>query len=157
MKFTFERFTAAGKRYSPTISVRSNGALGISQGALHQAKMTEGTWHVVLFYDRANKALAVKPTQDPDEEGVIKLSVRKLDRDGEDSALSAFVAAKSFFNFYGIPHTKTTSYKAEWDEQQKMLISVLHKPDYSSATSDPDENSTILSTPDKSEPTVMAP
>jgi hypothetical protein len=168
MPFNFERFTAAGKRFTPSISVRANGALGISQGALHQAGMTEGTWYVVLFYDREQKALAVKPVAERDkdsEEGAIKVSARSLNSNTKDPALSAFVAAKSFFNYYGIPHARTTSYKAVWDEKEKMLIAVLCNPelDESSSTTTQDDVSTTtqaprpstLSTPDKNEPTTM--
>jgi hypothetical protein len=140
MKLNLEKFTAAGRRFSSTISVRSNGALGISQGALHQAKISDAEWHVVLFYDRANKVIGIKPTRDSNEEGSIKLSVRVVKKEDADAALSAFVAAKSFFNFYGIPHSKTTSYRANWDSESGMLIAYLVSDQAVPSSSDPDEN-----------------
>lgn len=127
MAFNFEKFTYIGKRYAPQISIRCNGAIGISQGAIHQAGMEEGdNWHVILHYDRAQKALGIHPTNDPKEEGAIKLSIKKVpSKEGRGMAISAFVSAKSFLNYYHIPHSQTEAYEAKWDPQMKMLITFL--------------------------------
>lgn len=127
MSFNFERFTLAGKRYSPQVSIRSNGAIGISQGAIHQAGMSANEdWYVVLHYDKSQKALGIQPTLDSAESGAIKLSIKEAQsKDGAPGGLSAFVSAKSFLNYYRIPYSKTQSYEASWDQEHKMIITFL--------------------------------
>lgn len=125
--FNFEKFTLVGKRYSPQISIRSNGAIGISQGAIHQAGMSEGDdWHVILHYDRAQQVLGVQPVKGDDEDGAIKVSIKSTpNKDGRGTAISAFISAKSFLNYYRIPYDDTKSFEAKWDSQLGMLIAFL--------------------------------
>ncbi len=134
--FNFEKFTLVGRRYAAQVSIRSNGAIGISQGAIHQAGMAEGDdWHVILHYDKAQKALGVQPVKGDSEAGAIKLSIKKTPgKDGNGVAISAFISAKSFLNYYRIPYAETQSYDAKWDAELGMLITFLTE---SSAKNEP--------------------
>lgn len=127
MSFNFEKFTLVGKRYAPQISIRSNGAIGISQGAIHQGGMSDGSdWHVILHYDRAQQVLGIQPTKNAEEEGAIKVSIKSTpNKDGNGTAISAFISAKSFLNYYRIAHDDTRSFEAKWDAQLGMLIAFL--------------------------------
>ena len=125
--FNFERFTHVGKRYSAQISIRNSGAIGISQGAIHQASMTEGDdWHVVLHYDRAQNVLGLQPVKGGAESGAIKVSIKRItNKETGGSAISAFLSAKSFLNYYRIPYAETRSFDAKWDPELNMLIAFL--------------------------------
>jgi hypothetical protein len=126
-QFNFEKFTSVGRRFAPQISIRANGAIGISQGAIHQAAMTEpGDWYVFLHFDRSQKVLGIQPIRSGDEDGAIKVSIKTTpNKEGGGVAISAFVSAKSFLNFYSIPYAETTSFDAQWDPNHKMLIAFL--------------------------------
>jgi hypothetical protein len=127
--FNFEKFTQIGRRYAAQVSIRSNGAIGISQGAIHQAGMAEGDdWHVILHYDKEQKVLGLQPVHGDTETGAIKLSIKRTPaKDGNGIAISAFISAKSFLNYYRISYSETESYDATWDAGEGMLITFLAK------------------------------
>jgi hypothetical protein len=130
--FTFEKFTHAGGSFAPMISVRKDRALGISQGALRKFGLMEGDWYVVLFFDRSNNAIGIKPTEDPNEEGAVKLVKRLATGKNGQSSLSGSVSARSFLEFYGIPTPETTSYRAERDEESGIIVIRLNCPEVES-------------------------
>lgn len=122
MNFNFERFKNTGSSYSPKISIRSNGSIGFSQGALHRFKLREGEWYVVMFYDRVAQVIGIKPTQDKEEPNIIKLNKKEAVGKENKISVNAFISAKSFLEFYNISYNKTKSYQAEWSEENQMII-----------------------------------
>lgn len=122
MKLNFEKFTRTGGSFSPTISIRKNGAFGFSQGALTRFGFVEGDWYVVLFYDKYAQVIGIKPTQNKDEDGAVKLVKRIVDMGEGRHSVSSSVSAKAFFDYYGIPITETKSYRAEMDSESEMIV-----------------------------------
>jgi hypothetical protein len=118
VEFNFERFTFGGGRFTPKVSIRSNGILGLSQGLLHRAKIQDDKWFSVLFFDRSAKAIGIKITRDENEEGATRLVYRET---GEPKNVTGSIAGKAFLNYYEIPHDKTASYEADWNEEKKMI------------------------------------
>ena len=128
MGFKFEKFKYLGGRFSAKASIRSNGSIGLSQGAILRYKLAEGKWYAELFFDKDARVIGIRPTRDGDTESVTKIVVRKSAQGGKDS-FSSFISARSLLNFYGIPIEKARSYPAEWDEEHQMIIIDLKKED----------------------------
>jgi hypothetical protein len=120
--YSFEKFTQKGQAFAPRISLRKDGALGISQGALRKFKLTEGDWFVVLHYDRSANAIGLNFTQNGDEEGAIKLIKRETTPKGGSPNISASVSARAFLEFFGIFHEETQSYRAFRDEDSGLVV-----------------------------------
>jgi hypothetical protein len=128
VQFKFEKFTKTGSSFAPVISVRKEGAIGVSQGALNRFGLADGEWYVVLYYDRDANVIGIQPTQAASEEGAIKLIKRSSEGRTGKASVSSSVSAKSFFEYYGLPTAETRSYLATQDEQTKMIIIDLNKP-----------------------------
>jgi len=113
----FEKFTGGGRSYRTRISIRSNGQIGFSQGAIHKFKM-DGFSNGILFYDKEENKVGIKLGNDDNEEGACKLQIKP-----ENAAISA----KSFLDYYEIPYKETISYEAKWDETHQMIVADLNK------------------------------
>lgn len=114
----WEKFTQVGRSYVTRLSVRSNGQLGFSQGAIHKFKLAAYK-HAILFFDKDQALIGVKLTNEDGEQGIAKLQVR---------AENASISAKAFLDYYGINYQKTRSYSLVNDEDSGMLIADLNKP-----------------------------
>lgn len=121
MALNFEKFTRTGGSFSPTISIRKNGAFGFSQGALTRFGFVEGDWYVVLFYDKDAQVIGIKPTKEKADEGAVKLVKRVLEMGKGKTSVSSSVSAKAFFDYYGIPTNETKSFRAEMDKESGMI------------------------------------
>jgi hypothetical protein len=128
MGYEFEKFNAAGGSYEPKLSIRSNGAIGFSQGALHRFGLLKDEWFVCLFYDRKNGVVGIQPSKQ-ETNGCLRLIKRTIQgKDGRES-VNAFVSAKSFFDYFGIDYSQTRSFRAHFDEAQQKVIFNLRQPD----------------------------
>jgi hypothetical protein len=128
MRYEFEKFDCTGGSYTPKISVRGNGSLGFSQGALRRFGLWDGDWFVQLYFDRKNQVIGIEPSNTPGT-GRAHLVKKKIQgKDGRQS-VNAYVAAKSFFDFYGIDYSETKSYLAKRDDDTKMIVFQLARPD----------------------------
>jgi hypothetical protein len=131
MQFDFEKFEGTGGSYFPKVSIRSNGTLGVSQGALNRFRLAEGDWWFQLLFDRKKQVIGLQPI-DHEAHGLLKLNKKlMMGRDGKKS-VNAWIAAKAFFDFYGIPYDDTKSYEANWDEAGKLIYIELDQPRQSS-------------------------
>src|SRR4051812_37889107 len=100
----FEKFEHVGCSFVPKVSVRNNGSIGISQGALRRFGITESDRYVNLFYDRDNQVVGFRPVAE-DTPNAVKLIQRSIvGRDGKTS-VNAFVSAKSFLDFYEVDYS----------------------------------------------------
>jgi hypothetical protein len=122
MKFNFERFEQAGLSFAPKVTIRSNGSLGFSQGALNRFNLREGNWYVVLYYDREQQVIGIKPTQNKAETGAIPLMKKQVSLPGGKTSLNSFVSSKSFMDFYGIDYSKSATYLAEALDAEEMIV-----------------------------------
>lgn len=118
LKMAFERFTARGKSYTPKVSIWKRGQIGLTQGAVERFRLHEFKF-VVMFYDKENKIIGLKFTNDEQEEGIAKLSVKPN---------GAMFTAKSFLDCYEIRYTdKTKTYDIKLDEETKLYVFDLKK------------------------------
>jgi hypothetical protein len=127
MAFNFEKFTKVGSSFAPMVSLRKQGAIGLSQGALNRFGLAEGDWYVVLYFDRTAKILGIQPTQNAAEEGAVKLIKRRAVGKHGKASISSSISAKSFFEYYGLPMAETRTFLASQDDQAKMIIVDLNK------------------------------
>ena len=135
MSFNFEKFEGVGNSYFPKISVRSNGSLGVSQGALNRFSLADGEWWVQLMFDRKNRVIGLEPWDEPGN-GRIKLNKKHMvGPDGGKESINAWISAKAFFDFYGIPYDKTQSYVAKRNDGEKIIYIELDQPRSGSAAS----------------------
>jgi|ERR1700726_550449 len=124
MAYDFEKFDCTGGSYAPKISVRSNGSLGFSQGALRRFGLWDGDWFVQLYFDRNQHVIGIEPSSTA---GAGKARLVKKNIQGKDGrqTVNAYVAAKSFFDYYGIDYSETRSYLAKREEGDAKIIMQL--------------------------------
>jgi len=114
----FERFTAGGRSFRPRVSIRKNGQIGLSQGAVQQFKLSDFPY-VVLFYDKDQELIGIKPTRDPEEPGAYKLNHK---------GSSATISGLAFLDYFGIDYSRSQRYEARWDEEHQMVVVDLRAP-----------------------------
>ena len=113
-----EWFTETATRgFQPKISVRPRGQIGFNRGAVWKFKLQDFKY-AVLGFDRNSKTIAIKPTNDSEQKGVVKLGVKK-------SGTDATISAKSFFDYYEIPREKTLRLNAEWNDEIGAIIAKI--------------------------------
>jgi hypothetical protein len=119
----FEKFNAAGGSFSPKVSLRMNGSIGLSQGALRKFGLDKGRWWVVLFYDKDAKLIGIHPTENESEDAAIKLQCREVTAPGGKTNLISQVSAKAFLEYFSIPYKdQTRTYVPTYDANNKMII-----------------------------------
>jgi hypothetical protein len=141
MAFDFEKFEAVGSSFEPRITLRSNGSLGFSQGALNRFKLKDGDWWVVLYYDKTRKVIGIKPESDGTLKGAIPLVKRAVVSTSGKTSLNSFVSAKSFMDYYGIDYGSSAGFIAEWYEPGNLIVLDLSKPEPTSKKPEPAEPS----------------
>jgi len=114
----FERFTASGRSFRPRISIRKNGQISLSQGAVQKFELREVPY-VVLFYDKEAQRIGIKPTHDPEEPGAYKLNHK---------GSGATISGLAFLDYFGIDHGRSQRYEAHWDEEHRMVVVDLRAP-----------------------------
>jgi len=121
----FQRFESFGARMTPRVSIRGNGQIGLSAGALRMFGIDGSNKKVVLYYDAEAKLVAFKPTDDPAEEFAVPVLVRKLGR--QDGTLYGQVSGRSFLERFGIPHDKTRAFDPYRDKESGYFVINLAK------------------------------
>lgn len=114
----FERFTASGRSFKGRVSIRRNGQISLSHGAVQKFNLTDYS-HAVLFYDKEEHLIGLKPTQDPEEPGAYKL---------HHQGMGASIAGLAFLDYYGIDYSHAQRYEARWDEEHEMVVIDLRTP-----------------------------
>lgn len=110
------------------MSIRTNGAVGISQGALRRFELDKDDWYVVLFYDKAQNVLGIMPTRDEKEAGATKVVRRDVKSKTGAKNVTAYFSAKSFLEFYNIPYKdRIRLFEPAWDEGKKYIIINLNQ------------------------------
>ncbi|OGF52719.1 MAG: hypothetical protein A2Z21_08030 [Candidatus Fraserbacteria bacterium RBG_16_55_9] len=115
---SFERFTASGRSFKGRVSIRRNGQISLSHGAVQKFNLADYS-HVVLFYDKDANLIGLKPTRDPEEPGAYKLNLK---------GMGASVAGLAFLDYYGIDYSRSQRYEARWDEEHEMVVIDLRTP-----------------------------
>ncbi|MBI5074499.1 MAG: hypothetical protein HZB62_04950 [Nitrospirae bacterium] len=107
----FEKFIKKGTASAAKVSIRKNGTIGFTSGAITMFELEKYKF-AVFYYDKADKKIGIKLTSDK-EEGSYKLQLKKS---------AGFIAAVAFLNYYGIDFSKKVNYTAEWDAKNKMIV-----------------------------------
>lgn len=128
MAFNFERFESFGSSFSPKVSIRNNGQIGISQGALRKMGIAGEGHFLVLFYDANARVIGIKPVASKEEPGAIPVHVRPATKDGKPGSVTAHISGRSFLECYGIEYKdRTRTYVPEWSDDDEMFIVDLNK------------------------------
>ena len=94
MPFSFEKFQHTNQRFEDRISVTSGSALGFPTKFFNDNKLMAFKY-VMLYYDKEQKAIGIKPTNDEQEKHKFSLLKYKNGNGGS-------VIATSFFKSYNI-------------------------------------------------------
>ncbi len=112
----FEEFKGSGGRcYTPKISIRKVGQIGFNTSFVRRYLLEKYTF-IILYYNKKTNQIAIEFKDAMligDKIEMIKLTKNKN---------NTFVAAKSFFDYHGIPITKTEKYNFKWYENEKLVV-----------------------------------
>ena len=108
----FERFIKSGRSYAPKVSIWTRGQIGFNRGAVNKMSMKDYKF-AVLFYDRDNKRIGIRFTNNPNEEGATKITF---------GSTGAFVSARAFLDYYEIPREETRRYNISYDEKNDLWV-----------------------------------
>jgi len=114
VSFEFELFSETARSYKPKMSIRSNGTLAFTSGAVSKFNLAKFKF-VQLYYDRANKAIGIKPTMQ-EGDGAHVLHAGKT---------GAFLSATRFLSYYDLMPKQTQRIDVYWDEELGMVIAKL--------------------------------
>jgi len=108
-KFTHRKYKAFD---SPRITVTKD--KNINLNAMAMQKYIKDYSHAIFYYDKTDRLIGIKLTKNDTPEAY------KIRKDRNDRLGS--ISAVSFLKYYKIQTKKTTTYKIQWNEQDKMLI-----------------------------------
>lgn len=124
----WSKFTNTGGSFSPKISVRTNGQLGLSQGFLNRFDMDGEGWYLVLYYDNESRRIGLEPTRDANADGAMKVLVRTVRSADGKTSKTAQLSARSFLEFNGIPYRdRLHTYRAHDTKEGNLIIVDLTK------------------------------
>ncbi|RJQ78953.1 MAG: hypothetical protein C4519_11430 [Desulfobacteraceae bacterium] len=113
----FELFKEHGRSFNPKISIRKRGQIGFNNGAINRCNLDK-YGYVKLYYNKDAKMIAFKFTNDPKEEGAIKIQKRPS---------NYFFSGKSFLDYYSINYSETETFDLDWDEDRKVAMIDIKK------------------------------
>jgi len=108
----FKKFIFSGISFRPKVSIRKSGMCGFNNALIKKYNL-KNYKYVVLYFDNEKKIIGFKFTNNDNEEGIYRLSIRDK---------SASFSGKSFLDYYGINYNNIKRYDAEWDNTNKILI-----------------------------------
>lgn len=117
------KFVNTGGSFSPKISIRTNGQIGLSQGFLNRFDMDGDGWHIVLYHDHELRRIALEPTKDSSAPGAIKVLIRTVKSADGRTSKTAQLSAKSFLEFSRIQfRDRLHTYRASDDKDGNLII-----------------------------------
>lgn len=110
----FEKFVhrRSRRQATPMVTISRNGYFAFNTSCVEQ--LIKEYKQVELLYDRKGKRIGLKLLDKPTPDSY------KIRRPAKDRIVS--VAASAFLEFYKIPHEKTRSYPAVWNEPETMIV-----------------------------------
>ena len=90
-------FTEEGRSYEPKVSIRMQGQIGLSQGAVSRYNLKDGDC-VLLGYDKDERKVVMKLV-DCEQKGAKKITIRNG---------NASIGAKSFLDYFDVPYKEET-------------------------------------------------
>jgi hypothetical protein len=110
----FEKFVHRGSRRqaTPLVTISRNGYFAFNASCVE--KMIKECKQAELLYDGKGKRIGLRLLDKPTPDSY------KIRRPTKNRIVS--VAASAFLEFYKIPHEKTRSYPAVWNEPESMSV-----------------------------------
>lgn len=102
--YNFETFTSVRSSFASKVSIRKNGTIGFSQGALIKFGLNVGKWFAVLKYDRTAKVIGIMLTKTETEDGAVRIQCREISGRDDKKNLAGQISAKAFLDFFGIEY-----------------------------------------------------
>ena len=124
MQYSFEKFVESAL---PKVSIRKNGMFGFLGGAAKRFRLLENERVVICHYDRTAKVIGLQFTDNPDDEGAIKIGKTAVKDASGGEKVNVYFNGKPFLDFYEIPYNTARAFLSTWDEQNQMAIIDLSK------------------------------
>lgn len=118
----WELFDKVDKSFVPKISIRNNGNIGISSGAVNKFELAKKKC-CKLYFDRDTNRIGIEFLEYEGNASTIKVARR-----GQDT----LIVARPFLAFYEINYTETKIYIGEQDEKSGFIVIDLKKSLYTS-------------------------
>ena len=118
----YELFDKMTRSFTAKISIRRNGQIGFSKGAVNKFGL-QGQRFCKLYYDSDRCLVGFEFTNDERPNVTAKVVEREQDM---------FILGKPFLSYYNIDFRVTRVYMAEKDEESSLLFIDLNKPSYES-------------------------
>jgi len=99
----FERFTDVHRRLSASLTIRQNGQLMLNEDARSEYGL-HLYQYVILFFDRVQRAIGIRFTNDKTEDGALHLL---------SGSHNSYVNARSFFEKYHIDYSEARKFDLE--------------------------------------------
>lgn len=125
----FQKFEAFGARMAPRVSIRSNGQIGLSAGALRLFGIEGAGWKMELYFDTDSRMVGFKPTKDEAAVHAAPVLVRDLKVRGKlTGAKYGQISGWSFLERFQIPFKDDTrAYDATFDKANGLFVIDLKK------------------------------
>jgi hypothetical protein len=123
----FKKFTKKGGKsggqsnVGPRVSLRKSGSVGFNHATVNE--FFDGKDYVECFNDAVNQKVGFHPQSENTKDAY---KVRKSKKEGH----GAQVNCKAFLNEFDLVPEQTTRYKAEWDDEQDLIVISLTDPDH---------------------------
>lgn len=113
----FEKFTEIRRSHMAKVSISPTGMISFSDGAKRRFGLKDYDF-CILYYDKDSKKIGIELTKEEHADGAINLRKRTT---------GAYIAAKSFVDFFNLGFTNTMIFHLERDEKSGYLIIDLNK------------------------------
>ena len=109
----FVKFTETGRSYAARASLSSIGVIGLHDGTRRRYGLDKYAF-CVLYYDRDTKRIGIELTNNPEDPGARKITMREK--------TGAEIRARNFVDFFGIAVQETTVYLVAKDDSSGLLV-----------------------------------
>ncbi len=107
----FKKFVGGGQSFSPKLSIRSTGQIGLNSGAIHRFNLEKYSF-VELYFDEETSLIGVKPLKEKTD-GSYPLKIRNK---------NISISAKAFLEFFSIYYQKSRALPAKWEDSENMIV-----------------------------------
>lgn len=113
----FVRFEKVGSSFRPKVSLRTNGQIGFSQGAVTKFNISDFRF-CQIYFDKEMQKIGLLFTNEDD--GMVSNVFNKKN--------NCYIAAKTFLDYYDIDYSGTKSFLAFMDKETGFVIIDLNNP-----------------------------
>ena len=114
----FEKFKHLDGSIRAKITLRENGQIGFSKGAVNRFKLYKFDY-CELYYDRDSERIGIRFTGEKENGATAKINKRPFNN---------YISARPFLDHYGISYIKARSFIAQEDEESELIVLDLKNP-----------------------------